>query len=131
MYLELIRTMSDNLSPSVPGLLCGGVFFILPSSLERMLQGSWELSPGTQCSLSVDCFPFVLAVVSADTTAVITTALLFLSVTSLSFVNLTPSCAFYSGVFPQEASWRRFEVWSVPFWGFLMPRVFLLHFQDS
>lgn len=44
----------------------------------------------TRWGLSVYWFLFVLSVVSADTTAVISTALLFLSVPSLSFVHLTP-----------------------------------------
>lgn len=43
LYLELIRTRSDNLSPSVPGVLCGGVFFILPSSLRGCFRGAVTL----------------------------------------------------------------------------------------
>lgn len=69
----------DTLSLSLPGLLCG-CGFSLPSRLET-------LSP-TYCPF---VFLFVLTFISADTVAVIATALLFLSVASLSFVNLTPS----------------------------------------
>lgn len=81
LYLKPIRTRTDELSPSLLGLLhgCG---FLLPSSPEMMLRWSCGLLPiytvqpfCLSCHLCRHhCCDF----------------LLFLSVTSLSFVHLTP-----------------------------------------
>lgn len=44
LYLKLIRTRNVELSPRLPGLLCG-CGFILSSSLELLLRWSCERSP--------------------------------------------------------------------------------------
>lgn len=80
LYLKLLRTRTDKLSPSLPVLLCG-CGFVLPSSREMLLLWSCELSPAYMvqpfCLLPSVC-PYCRL---CDTTAVIPATLLFLSVT--------------------------------------------------